>query len=177
MTKDLELTKTIANIITINAQAQATKLSTTVDQLYTPNEILELAKLIQSSSINNQGLTTALEELAKNFEPNLEPNAEAMNNAEEDPFGSFEEEEMLAVESPKITLAEIIKKFNLIQTTDKDALGIIVDSVIGEFSSQAGEYKSGKVQIIGFLVGQCMKQSEGQGNPKIFNELLATKLQ
>lgn len=52
----------------------------------------------------------------------------------------------------------------------------MVDQVISEFSAQVAEYRAGKVQLFGFLVGSCMKASKGQGNPKMFTELLKKKI-
>jgi aspartyl-tRNA(Asn)/glutamyl-tRNA(Gln) amidotransferase subunit B len=48
--------------------------------------------------------------------------------------------------------------------------------VLEENIAQVAEYKSGKVNLFGFFVGQCMKASAGQGNPKIFTEILTKKL-
>ena len=73
-------------------------------------------------------------------------------------------------------LMQVLTDNNLIQSTDTSDLIPIVDSVIVANPIQVEQYKSGKVQIIGFLVGQCMKQSKGVGNPKLFNELLIEKL-
>ncbi|MDP2090555.1 MAG: Asp-tRNA(Asn)/Glu-tRNA(Gln) amidotransferase subunit GatB [Candidatus Gracilibacteria bacterium] len=70
----------------------------------------------------------------------------------------------------------IVDENNLRQKNDTGALEIIVDEVINTNSKQVEEYKAGNVNIFGFLVGQCMKASKGQGNPKIFNELLKKKL-
>jgi aspartyl-tRNA(Asn)/glutamyl-tRNA(Gln) amidotransferase subunit B len=77
----------------------------------------------------------------------------------------------------KSTIDEIIKSENLMQVTDDSALTTIVNQVIQENPSVIEEYKSGKVQVVGFLVGQCMKAARGQGNPKRFNELLAELIQ
>jgi aspartyl-tRNA(Asn)/glutamyl-tRNA(Gln) amidotransferase subunit B len=41
---------------------------------------------------------------------------------------------------------------------------------------QVEQYRSGKSTVIGFLVGQVMKQSRGQANPQAVNEILRTKL-
>jgi aspartyl-tRNA(Asn)/glutamyl-tRNA(Gln) amidotransferase subunit B len=38
------------------------------------------------------------------------------------------------------------------------------------------DYKSGKEKAIGFLIGQCMKESRGKGNPQILNKLLKDEL-
>jgi aspartyl-tRNA(Asn)/glutamyl-tRNA(Gln) amidotransferase subunit B len=43
-------------------------------------------------------------------------------------------------------------------------------------SKQVEDYKAGNVNIFWFFVGQCMKASKGQWNPKIFNELLKERL-
>jgi aspartyl-tRNA(Asn)/glutamyl-tRNA(Gln) amidotransferase subunit B len=67
---------------------------------------------------------------------------------------------------------QVVETNNLLQVTDDVALQEIVDRVLLDNPTQVAEYKSGKVQIIGYLIGQCMKQSKGQGNPKKFTELL-----
>jgi aspartyl-tRNA(Asn)/glutamyl-tRNA(Gln) amidotransferase subunit B len=51
-----------------------------------------------------------------------------------------------------------------------------VEQVLKEFVKQVEEYKAWNGNIFWFFVGQCMKASKGQGNPKIFNELLREKL-
>ena len=75
------------------------------------------------------------------------------------------------------SIADIIAKNNLLQVTDDSALLALVEAVIVENPQVVEEYQSGKTQVIGFLVGQCMKASHGQGNPKRFNELLREQLQ
>jgi aspartyl-tRNA(Asn)/glutamyl-tRNA(Gln) amidotransferase subunit B len=41
---------------------------------------------------------------------------------------------------------------------------------------QLEEYRSGKTRVLGFFVGQVMKETKGQANPQIVNELLQKKL-
>lgn len=65
---------------------------------------------------------------------------------------------------------------NLIQKNDISGLEKIVDEVIVNNAKQVEEYKWWNENIFGFFVGQCMKASKWQGNPKIFNELLKKKL-
>lgn len=65
---------------------------------------------------------------------------------------------------------------NLIQKNDLWALESIVDGVISSNPTQVTDYKNGNEKIFGFLVGQCMKASQGAGNPKIFNDILKKKL-
>jgi aspartyl-tRNA(Asn)/glutamyl-tRNA(Gln) amidotransferase subunit B len=52
----------------------------------------------------------------------------------------------------------------------------IVDKVLADSASQIAEYRAGKVNLFGYFVGNCMKESKGQGNPKIFTEILNKKL-
>ncbi len=70
----------------------------------------------------------------------------------------------------------IVDENNLRQKNDMWALESIVDEVLKNCSSQVEDYKSWNENIFWFFVGQCMKASKGQWNPKIFNELLRKKL-
>ena len=51
-----------------------------------------------------------------------------------------------------------------------------VEKVLKENPSQVEEYKGGKEKVLGFLVGQVMKASEGKANPVAVNKLLKEKL-
>ena len=62
------------------------------------------------------------------------------------------------------------------QSTDAGELGAIVDAVLARCGDQVQQYRDGNTKVLGFLVGQCMKESKGSGNPKLFNQLLAEKL-
>ncbi|MDC1119050.1 Asp-tRNA(Asn)/Glu-tRNA(Gln) amidotransferase subunit GatB [Gammaproteobacteria bacterium] len=70
----------------------------------------------------------------------------------------------------------IIEAKRLKQVTDSGALETLVDKVIAENPDQAQQYRDGRVQVIGFLVGQCMQLSKGKANPAQVNEILRGKL-
>ena len=70
----------------------------------------------------------------------------------------------------------IVDAKNLRQKNDMWALESIVETVISENPEQVSDYKWWNERIFGFLVGQCMKASAWQWNPKIFNELLKKNL-
>lgn len=70
----------------------------------------------------------------------------------------------------------IVDKNNLRQKNDMSALESIVDQVLEDNAKQVEDYKWWNENIFWFFVGQCMKASKWQGNPKIFNELLKKKL-
>jgi aspartyl-tRNA(Asn)/glutamyl-tRNA(Gln) amidotransferase subunit B len=82
-----------------------------------------------------------------------------------------------ATASPDKTILEIVEQENLLQISDDSLLEKIADLVIANNPNQVSQYKAGKIQIIGFLVGNCMKESKGQGNPAKFKEILERKLQ
>ena len=71
---------------------------------------------------------------------------------------------------------EIAEKFGMKQMTDTGAIEAIVDEVINSNPAQVEQYKSGKVGLLGFFVGNVMKASKGQANPAVVNEILRKKL-
>ena len=70
----------------------------------------------------------------------------------------------------------VIKAKGLIQVSDIGVLETTVEQVIAEQPANVAAYKAGKVQVIGFFVGEVMKITKGQANPKLVNELLRKKL-
>ncbi len=62
------------------------------------------------------------------------------------------------------------------QSTDADALCAIVDAVLARCGDQVRQYREGNTKVLGFLVGQCMREAKGSGNPKAFNKMLSERL-
>ncbi|WP_283675326.1 Asp-tRNA(Asn)/Glu-tRNA(Gln) amidotransferase subunit GatB [Butyricicoccus sp. Marseille-Q5471] len=73
------------------------------------------------------------------------------------------------------TVEAIVERMGLKQVSDESAILTIVQGVIANNSKAVEDFKAGK-NVTGFLVGQCMKASKGQGNPQIINKLLAQEL-
>jgi aspartyl-tRNA(Asn)/glutamyl-tRNA(Gln) amidotransferase subunit B len=71
----------------------------------------------------------------------------------------------------------IIEAKGLKQVTDSGEIEKLVLEVIENNPAQVQQYKDGKEQVIGFLVGQCMQLSKGKANPAQVNELLREKMQ
>jgi aspartyl-tRNA(Asn)/glutamyl-tRNA(Gln) amidotransferase subunit B len=63
------------------------------------------------------------------------------------------------------------------QSHDTSALERIIDDLIAANPKQVEQYRAGKKTVIGFFVGQVMRQSKGQANPQLVNQLLTQKLQ
>ena len=55
-------------------------------------------------------------------------------------------------------------------------LRFLIDAVLSENQDKVTEFREGKDKLFGFFVGQVMKRSQGQANPKLVNELLKEKL-
>ena len=75
-------------------------------------------------------------------------------------------------ESPR----ELIERDGLGQVSDAGAIGGEIDAVLAEFPSQVEEYRSGKVQLFGFLVGQVMKRTAGRADARLVNDQLRRRL-
>ena len=72
--------------------------------------------------------------------------------------------------------AAVIEAEGLGQVSDTGFIGEAVASVIAEHPDQVGEYRSGKQQIYGFLVGQVMKRTQGRADAKMVNQELRRQL-
>ena len=73
------------------------------------------------------------------------------------------------------TVEAIVERMGLKQVSDEGAILAIVQDVIAKNEKAVADFKAGK-NVTGFLVGQCMKASKGQGNPQIINKLIAQEL-
>ena len=71
---------------------------------------------------------------------------------------------------------EIIESKGLKQVTDSGAIEALVDEVIANNPDQVQQFRDGKEQVIGYLVGQAMKLSQGKANPGQVNQLLRDKI-
>jgi aspartyl-tRNA(Asn)/glutamyl-tRNA(Gln) amidotransferase subunit B len=70
----------------------------------------------------------------------------------------------------------IVEEKGLKQVSDSGAIETLIDGVIAANGDKVTEYRGGKDKLFGFFVGQVMKQSGGQANPGMVNEILRKKL-
>ena len=73
--------------------------------------------------------------------------------------------------------AQIVQEKGLSQVSDESALEAVVDAVIARSSAEVEKYKSGKKTLLGFFVGQAMKDLKGKGNPGVLNTLFKKRLE
>ncbi|MFK8015171.1 MAG: Asp-tRNA(Asn)/Glu-tRNA(Gln) amidotransferase subunit GatB [Gammaproteobacteria bacterium] len=70
----------------------------------------------------------------------------------------------------------IVERNGLRQITDSGAIESIVDEVLADHPAQVEQFRSGKEQVLGFLVGKVMQATKGKANPATVNETLRKKL-
>lgn len=70
----------------------------------------------------------------------------------------------------------IVQEEGLVQVSDTGELEGIIDKVIAAAPGEVERFKGGEVKLMGFFVGQVMKETKGKANPKVVNELLRKKL-
>lgn len=70
------------------------------------------------------------------------------------------------------TVEKVIANKGLAQISDTSALKATVSEVLAANQKAVGEYKAGKTNVLGFLVGQCMRATKGKGNPELLREML-----
>ncbi|MBI3291797.1 MAG: Asp-tRNA(Asn)/Glu-tRNA(Gln) amidotransferase subunit GatB, partial [Elusimicrobia bacterium] len=71
---------------------------------------------------------------------------------------------------------QIVKTRGLVQVSDPQVVSRWIEEVIQEQSKMAEEYRGGKEQALGALVGAIMKKSQGKANPQLVNRLLKERL-
>ena len=70
----------------------------------------------------------------------------------------------------------LVKERGLVQVSDTGAIEAAVLKVIAANPAEVEAYKGGKTKLIGFFVGQIMREMKGKANPAVVNELLAKHL-
>lgn len=72
---------------------------------------------------------------------------------------------------------KIVEEKGLVQISDEGAIRQIAQEAITKHPQSVEDYKAGKTQAIGFLVGQVMKATKGKANPGLVNQLLKEELE
>lgn len=72
--------------------------------------------------------------------------------------------------------SKIVEDKGLKQLSDDKEIEKVIDGILAKNKDKVVEYKSGKEKLFSFFVGQVMKATKGQANPKKLNEILTKKL-
>jgi len=71
---------------------------------------------------------------------------------------------------------ELVERKGLTQISDTSALEAMIEQVLQANPKELEQYRNGKTKLIGFFVGQVIKQTGGRADPKLTHQLLAQKL-
>lgn len=74
------------------------------------------------------------------------------------------------------SISSLIEELGLVQITDNTKLQEIINNVLNNNQESVNDYKNGHENALKYLMGQIMKESKGQANPKLVNELLIENL-
>jgi aspartyl-tRNA(Asn)/glutamyl-tRNA(Gln) amidotransferase subunit B len=72
--------------------------------------------------------------------------------------------------------ARIVKERGMVQVTDPDKIAAVVEKVLEDHPHLVEKYRSGKKEVLGYLVGQVMKETDGMADPELANEILRKAL-
>ena len=72
--------------------------------------------------------------------------------------------------------AQIVKDKGLVQISDPAKIVPIIDEVIENNPDNVAKFKAGNTKLLGFFVGQVLKNTGGKANPQVVNKLIAEKL-
>ncbi|HEX8909147.1 MAG TPA: Asp-tRNA(Asn)/Glu-tRNA(Gln) amidotransferase subunit GatB [Anaeromyxobacteraceae bacterium] len=72
--------------------------------------------------------------------------------------------------------AEVVKARGLAQVSDEGAVEAAADAVLARSAVEVERYRGGNKKLMGFFVGQVMKEMKGKGNPAVVNAVLKRKL-
>lgn len=120
----------------------------------------ETGKTLSDTNLNADNLTALVEKIEANV---------ISNAGGKKVFSVIIEEEK--------DISAIIDELGLAQVSDTSALEAIADEVLANNEKSVSDYKNGKTNALGFLVGQCMKASKGKANPGMMKEIILKKIE
>jgi aspartyl-tRNA(Asn)/glutamyl-tRNA(Gln) amidotransferase subunit B len=127
----------------------------------------DVLKTLNEQKIDISGFSVSPKNLAKLI--NLIGNGTISGKIAKEVFPVMIEEN----QDPEI----IIKEKNLVQISDTSEIEKIIDAVLGRSPKEVGEFLEGKEKVLGFFIGQIMRETKGKANPAIVNSILRSKLE
>jgi len=147
---ELEDDKTVKKVANLFSSVLLAEENTSLlnDELPTKEQLTELVKMNDQNELSSTGMK---EVFVKFFDPEMH----------------YKDARTIA------------KELGVIQENDLGALEQIVDTVLAkpETKQAQADFKAGQEKVIGFLVGQVMKESHGKANPSAVQDILRKKLQ
>lgn len=149
-----------------------------LDELGDTKAVKKIANLFSSVLLAEENTSLLNDELPSKEQllelVKMNDNKELSSTATKEVFLKFFDPEM----HYKDTLT-IAKELGVLQENDLGALEAIVDAVLAQPATKQAQddFRSGQEKVLGFLVGQVMKESKGKANPSAVQDILRKKLQ
>jgi len=70
----------------------------------------------------------------------------------------------------------VVRERGLSQVSDEGAIEAVVERVVAQSPAEAERYRAGNKKLLGFFVGQVMKEMKGKGNPAVVNAVVKKRL-
>ncbi len=80
------------------------------------------------------------------------------------------------LKQPDSSVEELANQLNLLQVSDISSIEPVIEEVLMKMAGKVEEYKKGKKGLLALFVGEVMKQTRGQADPKLTNELIIKKI-
>jgi aspartyl-tRNA(Asn)/glutamyl-tRNA(Gln) amidotransferase subunit B len=78
--------------------------------------------------------------------------------------------------NPNKDVLSLAQELNVIQTSDTDFIGGLIEAAFNKFPDKVEAYKNGKTNLLGLFVGEVMRGSQGKADPKVVNEEIRKRL-
>jgi aspartyl-tRNA(Asn)/glutamyl-tRNA(Gln) amidotransferase subunit B len=139
----------VANFVQTEVLRDTVTRGLLADFPVTPRQVAELLKLVDSKRISGKQAKEVYAKIAR-------------------PLPAVGDSSAWKERMP----AEVVDELGMAQVTDTAAIEAVVRRVIEANAKQADAVRAGKTAVLGFLVGQVMKETKGSASPTVVNEVL-----
>lgn len=108
--------------------------------------------------------------------PNTQQFEQVYNRVKNGKLNSTAAKTLLSKADTDNDLDKLAEDMNLLQISDTSELEKVVDEVLATNAKAAEDVRNGEMKVIGFLVGQVMKQSGGKANPGVVQKMIKERL-
>jgi aspartyl-tRNA(Asn)/glutamyl-tRNA(Gln) amidotransferase subunit B len=124
-----------------------------------PRHLADVIRRIDAAEINPSGAKTVFQEIASRGSARV-----------------YFADVVDTVRATDEVVGEIIRAKGLAQVSDEGAVEAAADAVLARSAAEVERYRGGNKKLMGFFVGQVMKEMKGKGNPAVVNAVLKRKL-
>jgi len=172
--------QTVVNFVLGDLSRLANETGTAVDaSRLSPERLAEIIGATEAGTINSKTAKQLVERFWASAEPLIRGVSAALDSglpAIDGPAPGIPDSTVPERLRASDSLDVLIRLEGLGQVSDTGAIDALVAAVVAENAKTVADYRAGKTKVMGFLVGQVMKQSRGTANPQLAEERLRAAL-